>query len=555
LEFEGLTYPSVEHAFQAAKLKTNQSRLSAGFTDRNLTFKDAKRLGRNVTLRDDWKDIREYVMLACLRSKFSNADLAAKLKATGKDEIIDGHWGSPDLIWGYHYPSQAGENRLGKLLMELREELYGCAPPKTFKLNRAHALYHLDWPLKCLHDGLPIAYRERICKLAADCTLIGSLCILPRRKICIALSGEEDAIQKWEMRMTTENVDVNSKGRPCRERMLAQLLWQKADGIRAIDGQFSFAQVESWAELQRCISSSIDVDQERICTALGPEAPPLPTKISYTRNREGVMLDGRFFPLCLNDNEAHRFSDPLLGDPASQTSFGVGEEVPLVYEGKSSIFGGRFARVISAVLQPDECRILQELAEKIGFGLAGSRGFNPFARFALRCLIDAPLVAAAMTERLKDLLPQEYPAQSGRQLIGINERLRFLKYTPGMHHGGDHTDCAHEDEKLGRSFLTVQLYLNSDFSGGRTTFISNRLVPIEPAAGKIAVFDHELYHRGGQVTQGTKYAVRMDVLYSHPHSAQKQSDTTSDWGTARSMYGPSGGRPPEHSSRRRWNKR
>merc|ERR1712060_767759 len=82
------------------------------------------------------------------------------------------------------------------------------------------------------------------------------------------------------------------------------------------------------------------------------------------------------------------------------------------------------------------------------------------------------------------------------------------------HHSGDHTDCAFEDAASGqRSFLTVQLYLNDTFQGGRTTFISDRLVPIEPAPGTVVVFDHELYHRGGQVTEGVKYAVRLDVAY------------------------------------------
>merc|ERR1712118_470077 len=113
-----------------------------------------------------------------------------------------------------------------------------------------------------------------------------------------------------------------------------------------------------------------------------------------------------------------------------------------------------------------------------------------------------------------------------------------------MHHCGDHTDCSHEDER-GKSFLTVQLYLNCDFSGGRTTFISNRLVPVEPSPGTVVVFDHELYHRAGQVAQGTKYAIRMDVMYSHPQASYYQKEVSSDWGYPTT----------EGSSRRRWNKR
>lgn len=92
-----------------------------------------------------------------------------------------------------------------------------------------------------------------------------------------------------------------------------------------------------------------------------------------------------------------------------------------------------------------------------------------------------------------------------------------------MHHA-DHTDRAHEDED-GMSLLTVQLYLNDSFTGGRTTFISDRLVPIEVAPGTAVIFDHELclgpeparqsprYHRGEMVTSGTKHALRLDVCY------------------------------------------
>ena len=142
---------------------------------------------------------------------------------------------------------------------------------------------------------------------------------------------------------------------------------------------------------------------------------------------------------------------------------------------------------------------------------SGSKGFNPMARYVQRCLLDAPQIAQSLTLRLSKLLPPEYPAGSNQQLLGVNQRLRFLKYLPGMHHA-DHTDCAHEDE-LGQSFLTVQVYLNSSFTGGCTTFISDRLVPIEPSVGKAIIFDHGLYHRGSMVTSGVKYAIRLDVSY------------------------------------------
>lgn len=521
LEFEGERYPSVEHAFQAAKLRSNAERRAHGFCDPGISFGEAKRLGRRVPLRDDWKEIREDVMARCLEAKFSAPALRAALLRTGAKEIVDGHWGSPDLIWGYHFPSQAGENRLGKLLMGLRSTLQDAPALQSARPTPSTvqaALYILDWPMKCLHDGLPSAYAAKIVELARIHNLSGRLVLLPRRHFCIALRGEGGALDGWESRIRTDNVDVNSRGRPCRERMLVEKLRTSLeDSAGKEDKSFRRMEVESWAALCDALTcAATGLPRARVDAALGPEPPELPQKVHYADNRAAVILDGVRFPLCLNETEAFRTSEAFLGDPEDQSHRGAGEAVLLasVSRGRPSIFGGRFARSIKDVLSTVECQKLVEFTEKLGYGLAGSRGFNPFARYALRCFVDAPALAAVMTRRLSALLPAEYPPDSGRSLVGVNERCRFLKYLPGMHHAGDHTDCAHEDPR-GRSFLTVQLYLNETFRGGRTTFISDTLVPVEPTTGGAVVFDHELYHRGGQVTEGVKYAVRLDVLYGY----------------------------------------
>lgn len=538
LVFEGLTYPSVEHAFQAAKLKNSSERKEWGFTDSNISFGAAKRLGRQVALREDWKDIREDVMSRCLAAKFADPALRAKLLATGNAELIDGHSGSPDLIWGYHFPSEAGENRLGKLLMELRKKLstdecdiqeaklMGSPADTKVRDTRTKALFHLDWPMKCLHDGLPAAYADRIASLSRDCNIGGLLVLLPKRKFCIALWGKENALKTWEHRMRTENVDVNSRGKPCKERMLVEL-YRSADTENFASWTTAFRKVEvwSWTDLIKELESGLGMVD--VGSALGHEPPELPQNVRYGPNRSCVYLDGKRFPLCLNEHDAPLINDALLGQVQAGMGWSPGVEVPLVgeFNKKPSIFGGRFARQLQGLLEPNECKALIDVAENNGFGLAGTRGFNPFARFALRSLLDAPHVAAVITDRLSALLPTEYPPGSGRPLVGVNERCRFLKYLPGMHHMGDHTDCAYQDPERGQSFLTVQIYLNEGFSGGHTTFISDKLVPIEPTVGGAVVFDHELYHRGGMVTKGVKYALRLDVLYGYPRNGTPEIST------------------------------
>ena len=60
-------------------------------------------------------------MLEIVRSKFKqNKDLAKKLIETGDAYLEEGNWWG-DKIWGVC--NGEGENRFGKILMQVREEL------------------------------------------------------------------------------------------------------------------------------------------------------------------------------------------------------------------------------------------------------------------------------------------------------------------------------------------------------------------------------------------------------------------------------------------------
>ena len=121
LVYEGHEYPTVEHAYQAAKAVDEAGRQSVGGAN---TARDAKMLGRRVDLRPDWEDVKVDVMRECLKAKFSTEPFRAKLRATGDQQLVEGnHWG--DQFWGKtRYNGRwKGKNWLGKLLMELRTEL------------------------------------------------------------------------------------------------------------------------------------------------------------------------------------------------------------------------------------------------------------------------------------------------------------------------------------------------------------------------------------------------------------------------------------------------
>ena len=272
-------------------------------------------------------------MASCLRAKFEDPTLRKQLLSTGMRELVDGHSGSPDLIWGYHIPSQKGENRLGILLMDLRAKLQlqplqpASQPtsPDAPSKGSCCALFQLDWPVKCLHDGLPQAYGARIREIAVANNLAGCVAVLDRRKICIALCGQGSSIDAWEHRMRTENVDVNSRGHPCRERMLVELLRESASGDAARG--FSHQTAEDWPSLCRLLSASLKLEVSRISDALGPEIPELPRKVNYLEGRSAVLLDGQRVALCLNESATTEVAEALLGSVEAQSPLGPGPDV------------------------------------------------------------------------------------------------------------------------------------------------------------------------------------------------------------------------------------
>ncbi|MGH7393376.1 MAG: NADAR family protein [Candidatus Rokuibacteriota bacterium] len=91
---------------------------------------EAKRLARRLSreIRKDWYgDVRLIVMRILLSRKFDNTELRRRLVATRPHELREGNtWG--DLFWGVDRATGHGENHLGRMLMELREELFGLAP-------------------------------------------------------------------------------------------------------------------------------------------------------------------------------------------------------------------------------------------------------------------------------------------------------------------------------------------------------------------------------------------------------------------------------------------
>lgn len=117
--YEGIEYPSSEHAYVAAKTLDPELRNQIALLE---SPGKAKRFGRTVKLRPLWDQIKLYEMRNILEYKFSPASkLYTKLLATAPHELIEGNTHG-DKFWG-QCPVGVGRNELGKMLMSIRDDI------------------------------------------------------------------------------------------------------------------------------------------------------------------------------------------------------------------------------------------------------------------------------------------------------------------------------------------------------------------------------------------------------------------------------------------------
>lgn len=243
----------------------------------------------------------------------------------------------------------------------------------------------------------------------------------------------------------------------------------------------------------------------------------------------------------------------------------------------------KFCVVIDNVLTPEECRNLIELSERKGYDQAlvnmGNRQvLMTDTRNNDRCIHDDPQLVEEIWQRVllataeKDanvhqslvnvpwINERNQRRNNGKtfQAVGLNERMRFLKYDPGTffapHYDGSYVRSreAGVDRAGEQSFVTFQLYLNEGFEGGSTRFVppneeiedesdDEQAVEVDanaencwfsfltkrgrtkktkggykviPRTGSVLLFQHDCLHEGARVREGRKYAVRTDVMYT-----------------------------------------
>lgn len=241
------------------------------------------------------------------------------------------------------------------------------------------------------------------------------------------------------------------------------------------------------------------------------------------------LFNSKFQPFTPPRNQQKVFT--LNGENFSKESCQVEKIDVSKWEGKD-----KYVMRIDGILTLEEAKALIKFTEedrgyevvKLNTG-NGKEILCPEIRKGYRAIVDDVSIAQELWRRVSIVLSDDetfhtasFTGRIGLKAVGLNERLRFLRYDPGdyfLPHGDGYymrEDCSE------RSFVTFQLYLNEGFEGGATRLLlardcsSDMGYDVVPKTGSVLLFQHDTLHEGSLLVSGTKYAMRTDVMYTLP---------------------------------------
>ncbi len=119
LEWKGELYPTSEHAYHSEKFEDAEMKEQIRNTRSAHDSQKLANANKDKQIKN-WDKIKLGVMKDVLRAKVEQHPyVKKKLLESGDKELIEDSW--RDDFWGWG-PNKDGENHLGKLWMEVREE-------------------------------------------------------------------------------------------------------------------------------------------------------------------------------------------------------------------------------------------------------------------------------------------------------------------------------------------------------------------------------------------------------------------------------------------------
>lgn len=134
IHWDGYRFDTSEAAYHYEKFKSTAPLIACGILSADSAHQAFKLAEQNKDKRrPDWDDVKVEIMHDILRAKVRQHEyVRCKLLATGDRILVEDSW--RDTYWGWG-PNKDGQNMLGQLWMEVRNEIRHEAVPQPYELE------------------------------------------------------------------------------------------------------------------------------------------------------------------------------------------------------------------------------------------------------------------------------------------------------------------------------------------------------------------------------------------------------------------------------------
>lgn len=154
------------------------------------------------------------------------------------------------------------------------------------------------------------------------------------------------------------------------------------------------------------------------------------------------------------------------------------------------------------------------------------------------CVIDEKF-AKLLYHRISPIIKDLQLCEPNVEPIRINECFRISEYKSPSIGFSPHYDNQYNESDTIKSIFSIVIYLNDTFEGGETLFyepkdklklhggmtikeeieingiLGYKLTKVRPIPGYGILFDHSFLHASDQITRGTKYIIRTDLVFEN----------------------------------------